>query len=102
MKVFLLGATGSTGFELLKRLVQDNNTIKVLVRNPAKLNLSEIKQIQEGQVELITGGVFEPDKLIEHFNVCDVIISALGTGTDNNYTEIYSQGGLNVQSGVNI
>lgn len=100
MKVFLLGATGSTGFEILKRLVQQNYTIKILVRNPAKLNLSEIKQTKESQVEIITGSVFEPTKLIEHFNGCNLIISALGTGTDNSYTEVYSQGGRNIISAM--
>lgn len=96
MKVLLLGATGSTGYEILKRLVQDNHTVKALVRNPAKLNLAEIDQTREGQLEVIQGGVFEPEKLKEHFNGCDLVISALGTGTDNSYTEIYSGGGRNI------
>ena len=102
MKVFLLGATGSTGYEILKRLVQDNHTVKVLARNPAKLNLKEINPETEGQVELIQGGVFEPDKLNEHFNGCDMVISALGTGTNNSYTEIYSEGGRNILSAMRV
>jgi len=32
MNVFLLGATGSTGYEILKGLVQNNYTLKALVR----------------------------------------------------------------------
>lgn len=100
MKVFLLGATGSTGYEILKRLVKDEHSIKALVRNPAKLNLAEIQQSYDGQVEVIAGGVFEPEKLNEHFRGCDLIISALGTGTSNSYTEIYSQGGRNILSAM--
>lgn len=100
MKVFLLGTTGNTGFEILKRLVHDGHTVKSLVRNPAKLKLEEISQSQENQVELIQGGVFESDKLKEHFKGFDVIISALGTGTNNSYTEIYSQGGRNILSAM--
>lgn len=100
MKVFLLGATGSSGYEILKRLVQDNHTVKVLVRDSAKLKPEEMNQSREGQVELIEGSVFEPDKLKEHFSGCDLIISALGTGTNNNYTEIYSEGGRNILSAM--
>lgn len=100
MKVFLLGATGSTGYEILKRLIQEEHTVKALVRNPAKLSLATINQSQTGQVELIEGNVFEPEKLKEHFKGCDVVVSALGTGTNNNYTEIYSQGGRNILSAM--
>lgn len=100
MKIFLLGATGSTGYEILKRLVQDNHTVKALLRNPAKLNLKDIKQLLEGQVELIQGSIFEKDKLIENFRGCDIVISALGTGTDNSYTEIYSEGGRKILSAM--
>ncbi|MFC0878488.1 NAD(P)-dependent oxidoreductase [Saccharicrinis sp. FJH2] len=102
MKIFLLGATGSTGREVLKRLIKENYNVKALVRNPTNLDLKELGQIEEGQVELITGGVFEPEKLKEHFKGCDLVISALGTGTNNNYTEIYSEGGRNILAAMRI
>lgn len=100
MNVFLFGATGSTGYEILKRLVRDGHFVKVLVRNPAKLNLADIELPQDEQVKLIEGDVLEPDKFKESFKGCDLIISALGTGTDNSYTEIYSQGGRNILSAM--
>ncbi|MCG6191149.1 NAD(P)-dependent oxidoreductase [Maribellus maritimus] len=100
MKIFLLGATGSTGYEVLKRLVQDNHTVKVLVRNRAKLNLAEVQQSVKGKVVLIEGSILESDKLKEHFKDSDLVISALGTGTNNDYTEIYSQGGRNILSAM--
>ncbi len=96
MKVFLLGATGSTGYEILRRLVRDGHSVKALARNPAKLKLEEIKPSQKGQIEPIEGSVFELAKLEEHFKGCQVVISALGTGKDNRYTEVYSQGGRNI------
>lgn len=100
MKVFLLGATGSTGYEILKRLVRDGHEVKALVRNPAKLNITEVKGQQAGQIEMIEGGVFDPDNLITHMNGCDAVVSALGTGTNNSYTEVYSVGGRNVLSAM--
>jgi len=102
MKLFLLGATGRTGFEILKRVVRDHHTVKALVRNPSKLTLSEIPHIQEGQVELIAGNVFEKEKLEASIEGCDMIISALGTGTDNSYTEIYSEGGRNLIAAMRL
>ena len=67
MKIFLLGATGSTGYETLKKLVRDGYKVKVLARNPDKLDLTEIEQSQANQIEVIEGGVFEQEKLKEHF-----------------------------------
>ncbi len=96
MKVFLLGATGSTGYEVLKRLVRDGHAVKALARDPAKLNLAEIKPPQAGLIEVVEGSVFESDKLKVQCKGCDVVISALGTGTDNRYTEVYSEGGRNI------
>lgn len=96
MNVSLLGATGRSGHEILRRLMQEDHTVKILVRNPSKLNLSDIEQTKRGRIEKVTGSVFDRDKLAEHFKGCDLVISALGTGTDNGYTEIYSRGGRNI------
>jgi len=101
MKIFLLGATGSTGYEILKRLVAENHSIKLLVRNPSKLSLAELKPATN-QVEIIQGEVFESEKLTQHFKDSDIIISALGTGKDNLYTEIYSAGGRNMLNAMRL
>lgn len=100
MKIFLFGATGSTGFEVLKQLVGNVHTVKALARNPTKLNLTKITEVHEGQIEPIKGNVFEPDTFREDLRGCDVVISALGTGKDNSYTEIYSRGGRNILSAM--
>lgn len=96
MHIFLLGATGKTGLEILKRLISNQHTVKVLVRNPSKLSLSEINESYPNQLEVVQGSIFDFDRLHEHFEEIDLVISALGTGTDNSYTEIYSQGGRNI------
>ncbi len=100
MKVFLLGATGDTGFEILKKLVSENHNVKVLVRTPDKLKVNAISDLKEGQLDIVQGGIFEIEKLNQHFAESDLIISALGTGTNNDYTEIYSQGGKNILSAM--
>lgn len=93
MQVFLLGATGKTGYEILKKLVVDGYAVKALVRTPQKLDLTGLKS---DQIEVIQGGVFDVDKLTTLLKGCEVVVSALGTGTSNKYTEIYSQGGRNI------
>lgn len=99
MKIFLLGATGKTGFEVLKKLTENKYEVKALIRNPDKLELSEIKEHAE-QIEVIKGDVFDAEKLKSIFEHCDLVISALGTGKDNSYTEIYSTGGRNILSAM--
>lgn len=96
MKICLLGATGSTGYEVLKRLVSDQYSVKVLVRDLSKLNLTIFNSIDNSKVEVVQGSVFESEKLKKELIGCSLVISALGTGTRNNYTEIYSEGGRNI------
>lgn len=90
-----MGATGSTGFEILKRLAVDNHTVQVLVRDPSRLKLDDVAT-KPGQVTIIKGEVGEGEKLAKHFKDCDAIISALGTGLNNVNTNIYSVGGRNI------
>lgn len=96
MKIFLLGATGDTGYEVLKKLISENHKVKILVRTPSKLNTADIPNLQKDQIEVIQGSVMEAEKLIDLFKDCDAIVSALGTGKNNSYTEIYSKGGRNI------
>lgn len=95
MKVFLLGATGGTGKQILKQLIEAGHDVKALVRNPSKLKEEFPLPIEDG-LEIIQGELYETDKLAHELEGCEVVISALGTGKDNSYTEVYSQGGRNI------
>lgn len=94
MNVFLFGATGGTGYEILQRLLSEGHNVKALVRNPDKLKVESSKR--SGKLHVIEGEIYESDKLIPEFDGCDIVISALGTGKSNDYTEVYSQGGRNI------
>lgn len=100
MKVFLIGATGGTGKEVLNRLINEGHSVKVLARKPEKINLDTLQLTSKDQLELLSGDIFNVDKLSEYFKDSQVIISALGTGKDNSYTEIYSNGGRNILSAM--
>lgn len=95
MKVFLFGATGGTGKQILKQLIEAGHHVKALVRNPSKLREDFPLSIKDG-LEIIQGELYETDKLTHELEGCEVVISALGTGKDNSYTEVYSQGGKNI------
>ena len=94
MKIILFGATGLTGREILKQALDDGHEVIAIVRNP---NLIEFKHsnltINEGDV--LKMQTFE-DALID----CDVVISAIGTGTSfskaRKPTTLYSDGFKNI------
>jgi putative NADH-flavin reductase len=96
MKVFLLGATGDSGYQVLKQLLSEGHQVKAMLRTPSKLNLNVFTSEQKEMVELVKGGVLEISNLLDHMAGCDAVISALGTGNSNKYTEIYSVGGRNI------
>ena len=92
-RILLLGATGSTGYEVLKRLVKEGFRVNGLVRNLERLNLEEFSSAELKSIEITEGNAMDPKDLNHAMAGCEAIISALGTGTRNRYTEIYSQGG---------
>jgi putative NADH-flavin reductase len=74
MKILLLGATGPSGQELLKKAIEKGYEVSVLVRDPAKL-----KPTTES-INIIKGDVSDVQLLREAASGCEVVISALGTG----------------------
>lgn len=99
MNVFLFGSTGATGKEILKRLVRDKHTIKIIVRDPSSVDLQGLNTAEK-QVDIIKGDVLDNALLLQHLKECNIVISALGTGKDNSYTEVYSHGGKNILSAM--
>jgi putative NADH-flavin reductase len=95
MRVFLLGATGNTGNEVLKRLLGENQSVGLLVRDPSKLKTVS-SDTSPGNLTVIEGDVSDSEKLVQCFRNCDAVISTLGTGLNNIATEVYSVGGRNI------
>ena len=88
MKIFLFGATGGTGVQVLAKLLEANHKVIALVRNP-----DDIEDITHKNLITIKGSVFNPETYQHKLKNCDLVISALGTGTSLKKTEIYSKGG---------
>lgn len=90
MKVFLFGATSPTGKMVLENLLAQNHSVTALARNPDNIT------IQNSNLKLVKGDVFDPSSFAESIKDNDVVVSILGTGSNNKPTTIYSAGGQNI------
>jgi uncharacterized protein len=94
MKVFLFGATGGTGQEILKKLLEQKHQMVILARNPDAIRVSN------NHLKIIKGSVYDSEEYQDELSKCDLVISALGTGTNLKPTEIYSKGGQQIISAM--
>ena len=90
MNIFLFGATGGTGKEILIKLLEHKHQVYVLARKP------EVLDITDGNLKIIKGSVYDTETFHEELSKCDLVISTLGTGTSRKPTEIYSKGGIQI------
>lgn len=97
MKIFLFGATGGTGHEVLIKLLEEKHRVIALARNP--LVLENIKK-HHNNLKILTGNVYNIETYQEELNKCDIVISTLGTGTSRKPTDIYSKGGQYIISAM--
>src|SRR5689334_15442132 len=73
MKVFLTGATGFVGRNMLRRLLAEGHSVRALVREPEKANA-----LKEERVELTAGDVAEGAGLDQGMQGCDAAIHLVG------------------------
>lgn len=90
MKVFLFGATSPTGKLVLENLLAENHTVTALARNPDSV------LTRNPLLSVVKGDVFDPSSYESSMHHAEVVVSILGTGSNNKPTTIYSQGGQNV------
>lgn len=77
MKVLVLGASGATGIQTVKQLLEAKNYVKAIIRETAQLPES----IEKNELlEIIYGSIVEmnTNNLAQLMNDCDVVISCLG------------------------
>lgn len=90
INTFLFEATGGTGKEILIKLLEQKHQVFALARNAETLNITD------GILKIIKGSIYNPETYQNELSKCDLVISALGTGTSRKPTEIYSKGGQQV------
>ncbi|MBI3590187.1 MAG: NAD-dependent epimerase/dehydratase family protein [Candidatus Melainabacteria bacterium] len=69
-KIFITGGTGFIGGNLVKKLLDKDFKVKVLVRNKKKLDLFPWKD----SVDIIYGDILEPETFNGKINDCEIII----------------------------
>ena len=73
MKALVAGATGQTGRNIVKQLVQKDIPVRALVRN-----LEQAKEILPSTAELVVGDVLKPETLKTALTDCSVLLCATG------------------------
>lgn len=73
MGIFVAGATGQTGKQIVRLLVEKNVPVKALVRDLAKA-----QEILPSEVEFIVGDVLEPATFEQHLVDCSALVCATG------------------------
>lgn len=94
MKVFLTGATGFVGHNMLKRLLAEGHAVRALVRDPQKANLAD-----HAKVELVAGDVVEGSGLDQGMQGCDAVIHLVGIIVEkgsNTFERVHHLGTRNV------
>lgn len=75
MKISVLGATGATGVEVVKQLLEQGHDVIAYVRNPDKITLSNDK------LTVVKGDIFDRPIMRETIKGSDAVISCLGSST---------------------
>lgn len=94
MKVFLTGATGFVGRNMLRRLSQEGHGVRGLVREPQKA-----KALTRNGVELVAGDVIEGTGLTQGMQGCDAVIHLVGIIVEkgrNTFERVHHLGTRNV------
>jgi uncharacterized protein YbjT (DUF2867 family) len=99
MKVFLTGATGFVGKNMLKRLLADGHSVHALVREPQKPG-----SLAQERVELVAGDVAEGTGLDKAMQGCDAVIHLVGIIVEkgkNTFERVHHIGTRNVVEAAN-
>jgi uncharacterized protein YbjT (DUF2867 family) len=78
VNVFLTGATGFVGRNMLKRLLAEGHNVRALVRDPDKA-----KELAQERVQLVAGDVADGTGLDRAIEGCDAVIHLVGIIVEN-------------------
>lgn len=94
MKVFLTGATGFVGRNMLRRLLSEGHSVRALVREPQKA-----RALAQERVELSAGDAAEGTGLDQGIQGCDAVIHLVGIiveKEENTFERVHHVGTRNV------
>lgn len=96
MKTLVTGATGTVGFNIVKCLLNENRTVRVLVRN-----IEKAKQVLPSECEFVKGDVTDKGSVESAMQGCDIVHHAAGLPEQwfkdpNIFTEVNELGTQNM------
>jgi len=94
-RIAIIGATGSTGKELVRLALEGNYSVTVVARNPAQVK-------PQNNVSVIKGDVTDSDSLIKAFNNVDAVISCFGPSQHRKVGTLMSEGTINIIKAIEI
>lgn len=97
MKALVAGATGKTGYRIVKELVAQGIPVRALVRDEAKA-----KELLPPEAEMVIGDVLKPETLNAALEDCTVLLSATGAAPSFNITGPYSVDFVGTQNLVDV
>ncbi|CAM2069224.1 SDR family oxidoreductase [Sulfidibacter corallicola] len=74
MNVFIIGATGTIGRQLVNQALNKGHSVTAFVRNPSKLDMEHVR------LRIVAGDVMDPASLERALPGHDAVLVALGAG----------------------
>jgi putative NADH-flavin reductase len=90
IKIAIIGGTGKSGRYLVRHVVNQGIKVKMLVRNPARLDFNH------PLVEVVNGDILDSGVVSELFKGCQAVISTLGLGLPPSEPTIFSKAAANI------
>jgi uncharacterized protein YbjT (DUF2867 family) len=97
MNVFVTGATGFVGNEIVQRLREEGHRIRILVRNPEASQAQ--KAVSQYSAELHRGDIMQPDSLAPGLKGMDAVVHLVGIISEagaSTFENIHTRGTLNM------
>jgi putative NADH-flavin reductase len=86
MRLAIFGGTGGTGLELTRQALENGHSVRVLVRNPNRMPLSN------ANMRIVLGNVLDHESVTKTMSGADAVLSCLGQGTLLRNTRLVSVG----------
>lgn len=84
MKLFLIGATGRTGSEIIKQALTRNDELVAYVRTPSKLNINDPK------LTIVKGQLDDVETMTAAMKGCEAVLVTLGNPISNSSGKLFS------------
>lgn len=86
MKIAIIGASRGIGYELLRMAIEEGHEVSALLRNPAKLNISDAR------LKIVTGDILNPASVAAVTAGQDAVCVCIGIPPTRKLVYVFSRG----------